>query len=83
MNRLNALFLKLVRWSGWLLLPLTLAFLATGYAVTGRYGLTTLFTEEQALSLHRLFHVPLLLLLVVHVLPATVLAMQRWGWIRP
>ena len=81
MNRFNVLFLKMVRWSGWFLVPLALGFLATGYAITGRFGLTAMLTEEQALSLHRLLHVPLVLLLLIHVLPAAVLAMQRRGWI--
>ncbi len=81
MNRLNAVFLKLVRWSGWCLLPLTLGFLFTGYAISGRYGLGVVLTEEHALTCHKLFHLPLLVLLLGHVLPATWLALQRWGWI--
>jgi hypothetical protein len=83
MNKLNAVFLKTVRWSGWLLLPMTLGFLMTGYGMSGRYGMSAVFREEQALSLHKLFHLPLLALLVGHVLPAAFLALQRWGWIKP
>ncbi len=82
MNRLNALFLKLVRWSGWFLLPLAAGFLATGYAISGRYGLGAILAEENALTLHKLLHLPLIVLLVAHVLPATYLALQRWGWLR-
>ncbi len=83
MNRLNAVFLKLVRWSGWLLLPLALGFLFTGYVISGRYGLGVFLTEERALTLHKLFHLPLVALLLGHVLPATWLALLRWGWIKP
>jgi hypothetical protein len=82
MNRLNTLFLKLVRWSGWLLLPLVLVFLLTGYGISGRYGVGTMVSEERALMLHKLFHLPLVVLVLGHVAPATWLAMQRWGWIK-
>ncbi len=82
MNRLNTISLKLVRWSGWLLLPLVLGFLLTGYGISGRYGLGAWFTEQQALTLHKLFHLPLLVILLGHVLPAISLALQRWGWLR-
>ena len=82
MNVLTHLCLKLVRWTGWLLLPLLLAFLATGYAMSGRYGLGALTDEQTALTLHKLLHLPLLLLVIVHVLPSTYLALVRWGWIK-
>jgi len=38
MHALNHFCLRLVRWTGWILLPLLLAFFATGYAISGRYG---------------------------------------------
>jgi hypothetical protein len=82
MNRLNTIMLKLVRWSGWLLLPLALGFLLTGYGISGRYSVGTLLAEEQALSWHKLLHAPLIVLLLGHVLPALGLAVQRWGWLR-
>jgi hypothetical protein len=82
MNRMNVLSLKLLRWSGWILVPLVLAFLATGYALSGRYGLGALLGEQQALTLHKLLHAPLLLLVLGHLAPATFLALQRWGWLR-
>ena len=82
MNRLNAILLKLVRWSGWLLVPLVLCFLLTGYAISGRYGLGAWLGEQQALTLHKLFHLPLILLALGHVGPAAYLALVRWGWIR-
>jgi hypothetical protein len=82
MNRLNTVFLKVVRWTGWFLVPLAVGFLLTGYGISGRYGLGSLLTEQTALTLHKLFHLPLVVLLLGHVLPAGALALQRWGWIR-
>ncbi|HUJ43835.1 MAG TPA: hypothetical protein VLW52_09530 [Opitutaceae bacterium] len=82
MNTLVFICLKLVRWTGWLLLPLVLAFLATGYVMSGRYGLSVLADEKTALTLHKLMHLPLGVLLIVHVVPSVYLALLRWGWIK-
>ncbi len=79
MHKLDPIFLKTVRWTGWPLLPLVLAFLATGYAISGRYGFGRLLDQQAALTLHKLLHAPLLLLLLVHSLPAIYLALQRWN----
>jgi hypothetical protein len=83
MNKLNLVSLKLVRWSGWLLLPLVLALLLTGYIMDGRYGFARLLDEQSALMFHRLLHLPLIVLVVAHVVPAVYLAFQRRGWIKP
>ncbi len=82
MNKLSLVFLKIVRWSGWPLLPLILLFLLTGYIMDGRYGLSRLLDEKSALTFHRMLHVPLIVLLLAHSLAAAYLAMQRWGWIK-
>ena len=49
-----------MRWSGWLLLPLVMAFLVTGYIMDGRYGFGKLLDEKTALTFHRMFHLPLI-----------------------
>ena len=82
MSKTNAICLKLVRWTGWLLLPFVLGFFATGWAMSGRYGFTALTDEKTALALHRLMHLPLGTLVAVHTLASTYLALQRWGWIK-
>jgi lipid-binding SYLF domain-containing protein len=82
MIALNIICLRLERWTGWLLLPVVLAFLATGYAMSGRYGLGVLASERAALTLHKLMHAPLAVLVVAHVVPSLYLAMFRWGWIK-
>jgi len=83
MTKLNFLLLKLVRWSGWPLLPVVLLFLLTGYIMDGRYGLSRLLDEKTALTWHRMLHLPLIILVLVHSVPAVYLAVQRWGWIKP
>ncbi len=82
MTKRNLFLLKMVRWSGWPLLPLVLLFLFTGYVMDGRYGLGSVLNEKAALTCHRMLHLPLIVLVLVHSLPAVYLAVQRWGWIR-
>ncbi len=82
MSKLNFIFLKTVRWSGWPLLPLLGLFLFTGYTMDGRYGLGRWLDERSALTFHRMLHLPLMLLVLVHSLAASYLAFQRWGWIK-
>jgi hypothetical protein len=81
MNKLNLFLLRTVRWSGWPLMPLLLGFLVTGYTMTGQYGLSRLCSEKTALTIHRMLHGPLIILVLVHSVPAVYLALQRWGWI--
>lgn len=79
--RLNVVCVKLVRWTAWPLLLVIWGFIFTGYSIRGRYGLGRLMDGQTALSLHNLFHAPLILLLVAHSLPAMYVAFQRWGWL--
>jgi hypothetical protein len=41
-----------------------------------------LLDEKSALTFHRMLHVPLIVLVLVHSVPAVYLALQRWGWIK-
>ncbi|MGB8368231.1 MAG: hypothetical protein ACLPYZ_14610 [Limisphaerales bacterium] len=82
MTKLNIVSIKIMRWSGWLLLPVLAGFLVTGYAMTGQHGFNRLLDEKTALTFHRMLHLPLIVLVVAHVVPAVYLAMQRWGWIK-
>lgn len=82
MRPLETIFLKIVRVSSWPLLALVAAFFFTGYGISGRYGLGRLMTEQEALTLHKWLHLPLLILTLVHTVPAVYLAMVRWGWIK-
>ncbi len=82
MTKLNFFLLQMVRWSGWPLLLLVPLFLLTGYIMDGRYGFSRLLDEKSALTCHRMLHLPLIVLVLLHSLPAAYLAFQRWGWIR-
>lgn len=82
MNKASLICLKTVRWSSCPLLLILGGFLLTGYAITGQYGLGRWCNEQDALTLHRMLHWPLIILVLVHSLPAVYLALQRWGWIR-
>jgi succinate dehydrogenase/fumarate reductase cytochrome b subunit len=82
MSTLNVVCLKLVRWTGWLLLPVVIGFLVTGYIMSGQFGFGRWLDEQRGLTLHRLLHWPLLVLVLAHSVPAVYLALQRWGWIR-
>ncbi len=79
---MNLVLIRIVRWTGWPLFPLTLVFLVTGYSMSGQAGFGGLMNERTALAIHKLGHLPLLVLLLLHTIPATFLAMQRWGWIK-
>ncbi len=78
----NYVFVKTVRWTGWPLLPLVLCFFLTGYIMDGRYGFGLLLDENTALTYHRMLHLPLIVLVLVHSLAAAYLAIQRWGWVK-
>ena len=49
----------------------------------GRYGFSRVLDEKSALTFHRMLHLPLIILVLAHSVPAVYLAMQRWGWIKP
>ncbi|MGB9601741.1 MAG: hypothetical protein ACP5MG_01490 [Verrucomicrobiia bacterium] len=83
MSRTSIVMIKLVRWTGWPLLAIVPLFLFTGYAITGRYGLGAILSENEALTIHRLLHLPLIIFWLAHSIPAVYLSMQRWGWIKP
>jgi hypothetical protein len=79
MQRVTTFLTRVVWWSGWPLLPVLLAFLGTGYAMSDRYGLGRLLDAKTALALHKLLHAPLLVLALVHAVPAVYLALSRWS----
>jgi len=73
---------KVVRVSGWFLFLLVPVYIVTGYAVCGKLGMSERIDPADALAVHRVLDVPLIVLFLAHSAPATVLALRRWKWPR-
>jgi len=78
----NYFLTKTARFTGWILLPLMLLYISTGFVLCGKYGFDRLMSITSALTLHKLFDVPLVVVFVLHVLTSGYLSFWRWGWIR-
>ena len=74
--------LKLARLSGWLLLPLVILYIGTGFALCGKFGFSRWMDLQTALVIHQLFEWPLVGLFVLHATITSYFAMRRWGWIK-
>ena len=74
--------IKTARLTGWLLLPLMLLYISTGFALCGKYGFGKLITTDGALWLHKIFDVPLLVVFLVHAVTSSYVSFRRWGWIK-
>ncbi len=82
MTSFNRVALNTIRITSWPLLVIVIASFVTGYMMSGRYGLDATVKPEKALVIHKLLHVPLLVVLVPHTIAAAYLALKRWGWIK-
>jgi len=78
MKHIDRFCLKTVRWSSWPLLALMAVFFVTGYAMSGRFGFGSWMDEDRALAIHKLLHLPLLVLTLVHSAPAVYMSIKRW-----
>jgi hypothetical protein len=74
--------IRLGRLAGWLLLPLVVLYLLTGFALCGEFGVDGWIDYQTALSVHRLFEWPLIGTFVVHAAVTVYFSLRRWGWIR-
>ena len=84
--------IKTARISGWLLLPLMVLYIVTGFAICGEYGIsgwvaarTGLGTHEVsqiAVEIHKIFEWPLVGAFLVHCSTTIYFALRRWGWIK-
>lgn len=79
---INYYLIKVLRISGWILFPLMILYICTGFALCGKLGFTRAISMEEALRLHKIFDWPLVGVFFVHSLIGIYLAMRRWGWIR-
>jgi len=73
--------IKTTRLTGWLLLPLMLLYICTGFVLCGKYGFGRLMTIQSALMIHRIFDLPLVSLFGAHAAISVYLSFRRWGWI--
>ena len=69
---------KTIRMSSWPLWLLMMLFFATGYMMSGEFGLGRVVDVKNALAVHKALHFPLLVVMLVHAIPATYLTFQRW-----
>ncbi len=74
--------LKLARVSGWLLLPLVILYIGTGFALCGKLGFSKWMDLQSALVIHQFFDWPLVGLFLLHATITAYFAMRRWGWIK-
>ena len=74
--------IKIARISGWLLFFLMLVFIVTGFAALREFGLDRLIGYREAVSFHRFFEWPLVIVFVTHSSITIYFALRRWGWIK-
>ncbi len=82
MRNTHYYLLKLARISGWLLLPLVITYILTGFAISGELGMNRWMHAETARGVHRTFEWPLVVLFVAHAATTAYFAMRRWGWFK-
>lgn len=78
----NFYLVKAVRISGWVLFFIMVLFITTGFALCGKFGFNKVMSTQDALTIHKIFDMPLILFFLVHSLIGIYLALRRWGWIR-
>jgi hypothetical protein len=81
-KNLHYYLLKTTRLCAWLLLPLMLLYICTGYVLCGKFGFGRFMDLETAKEIHQLFDLPLVGLFLVHTSISVYFAMRRWGWIK-
>jgi hypothetical protein len=74
--------LKIARLSGWLLLPLMIIYIGTGFALCGMMGFGHWMDIRRALEIHKIFDWPLVALFLIHASLAGYFSFRRWGWIK-
>ena len=79
---MNRFLLKTARTSGWVLLVLVGLFIVTGYALGGKYGFDELLGAQTALTIHRVFDIPLVVFFLLHAATTIYFALRRWGVIK-
>jgi cytochrome b subunit of formate dehydrogenase len=78
MANVNTVLIKTVRVTGWLLLPLIVLYLVSGYVWGARVEEPSWMRLETAAKLHSNMDIPLIILLIGHIVPSVYLAVGRW-----
>jgi hypothetical protein len=77
--RIGYVVIRTLRVTSWFLLGLVLAYITTGYVMSGHLRW---MDPKTALTIHRGLHVPLLVMFGLHALGGIYLALRRKRWIR-
>jgi uncharacterized integral membrane protein len=82
MRKIGRIAIKVIRFTSWPLLVIMLTFIATGYAMSGHYGMGGLMEPNTAKAIHKALHWPLGVLLLAHALCGIFLVLRRWRWLK-
>jgi Ni,Fe-hydrogenase I cytochrome b subunit len=80
--RLGYIVIRVLRFTSWFLLAFVVTYLTTGYVMSGQLRLGGWADPRTALAIHRLLHVPLMVVFGLHAAGGIYLAMRRKRWIR-
>jgi cytochrome b subunit of formate dehydrogenase len=80
--RTGYIVIRTLRFTSWFLLALVLTYITTGYVMSGQLTFGGWADPRTALAIHRLLHVPLMVVFGLHALGGIYLAMRRKRWIR-
>jgi len=73
---------KINRISGYVLFPVILVFMVSGFGMTGNYGFDRLLSAETGRQIHQTLLWPVIGLFFIHSLVSWYFAFRRWGWIK-
>ena len=80
--RTGYIVIRTLRFTSWFLLALVLSYIITGYVMSGQLTFGGWADPKLALAIHRVLHVPLIVMFALHALGGIYLAMRRKRWIR-
>jgi Ni,Fe-hydrogenase I cytochrome b subunit len=80
--RIGYFVIRTLRVTSWFLLALVLTYITTGYMMSGQLTFGGWADPKLALTIHRLLHVPLIVMFALHAAGGIYLAMRRKRWIR-
>jgi sorbitol-specific phosphotransferase system component IIC len=73
---------KVNRISGYVLFPVILIFMLTGFGMTGRFGFDRVLSAQAAQRVHQALLWPVIGLFFIHSIASWYFSFRRWGWIK-